>query len=116
LFAASPALPQGIGRLLGPTGGYLMAYPAAAFIAGRLAERGLDRRYFTAMFAMLCGLGVIFAGGVAWLALVIQPARGVFGALAAGFFPFILADLFKLLVAAGLTPSLWWIAGRSHRA
>jgi biotin transport system substrate-specific component len=114
VFAASPTLPQGIGRLLGPTGGYLMAYPAAAFIAGWLAERGLDRRYFTAVFAMLCGLGVIFAGGVAWLALVIQPAHGLSGALAAGFLPFILADLLKLLVAAGLTPSLWWIAGRSH--
>src|SRR5579864_811540 len=33
VFAASPVLPQGVARLLGPTGGYLMAYPAAAFVA-----------------------------------------------------------------------------------
>src|SRR5438445_8064889 len=40
VFAASPLLPQGAARLLGPTGGYLMAYPLAAFTAGWLAERG----------------------------------------------------------------------------
>src|SRR5215203_5545987 len=34
VFAASPVLPQGALRLLGPTGGYLMSYPAAAFLAG----------------------------------------------------------------------------------
>ena len=49
VFAASPILPQGMARLLGPTGGYLMAYPLAAFVAGSLAERGYDRRYFTAV-------------------------------------------------------------------
>src|SRR2546429_7266798 len=39
VFAAA-ALPPGAARLLGPTGGYLMSYPLAAFVAGRLAERG----------------------------------------------------------------------------
>jgi biotin transport system substrate-specific component len=114
VFAASPTLPQGIGRLLGPTGGYLMAYPVAAYVAGSLAERGFDRRYLTAVVAMVCGLAVIFAGGVAWLAIVIQPALGLPGALAAGFFPFILADLLKLFVAAGVMPGLWWLTGRSR--
>src|SRR4029450_4406651 len=38
VFAASPALPPGIARLFGPTGGYLMVYPIAAFITGWLAE------------------------------------------------------------------------------
>ena len=55
-------------RLLGPTGGYLMAYPFAAFVTGWLAERGFDRRYLTAVVAMVCGLVVVFAGGVLWLA------------------------------------------------
>ena len=44
VFAASPVLPPGALRLLGPTGGYLMAYPFAAFLTGWLAERGFDRR------------------------------------------------------------------------
>jgi biotin transport system substrate-specific component len=113
VFAASPVLPQGAARLLGPTGGYLMAYPLAAFVAGSLAERGFDRRYATAVVAMACGLAVIFAGGVTWLALAVQPARGFRSALATGFFPFIVADLLKLLVAGGVMPGLWWLTGRS---
>jgi biotin transport system substrate-specific component len=113
VFAASPVLPQGAARLLGPTGGYLMAYPLAAFVAGSLAERGFDRRYLTAVVAMACGLAVIFAGGVAWLAMVVQPARGFRSALAAGFFPFIVADLLKLIVAGAVMPGLWWLIGRS---
>jgi len=109
VFAASPLLPQGAARLLGPTGGYLMAYPLAAFIAGALAERGFDRRYVTAVVAMICGLVVIFAGGVSWLALVVQPARGFSGAVSTGLVPFILPDLVKLLLAAGAMPGLWWL-------
>ena len=109
VFAASPVLAQGAARLLGPTGGYLMSYPLAALVAGALAERGFDRRYLTAVLAMACGLVVIFAGGVLWLAAFVQ-ARGLSAALAAGFYPFIVADFVKLLLAAGVMPSLWWLA------
>jgi biotin transport system substrate-specific component len=109
VFAASPELAQGAARLLGPTGGYLMSYPMAAFVAGALAERGFDRRYLTAVLAMACGLVVIFAGGVFWLAAFVQ-ARGVSAALAVGFYPFIVADFIKLLLAAGVMPRLWWLA------
>jgi len=69
VFAASPALPQGLARLVGPTGGYLMSYPIAAFVAGLLAERGFDRRYLTSVAAMAAGLLIVFAGGVSWLSL-----------------------------------------------
>src|SRR5215218_9502266 len=68
VFAASPILPQGLGRLLGPTGGYLMSYPFAALLTGYLAARGFDRRYLTSVLAMGAGLAVIFACGVAWMA------------------------------------------------
>ncbi len=114
VFAASPVLPQGVGRLLGPTGGYLMAYPLAAFVSGWLAQRGFDRRYVTAVCALASGLAVIFTGGVTWLALFVSPARGFAAALAAGFFPFVVADLVKLMVAAGVMPSLWWLRRQSH--
>jgi biotin transport system substrate-specific component len=109
VFAASPDLPQGAARLFAPTGGYLMAFPLAAFIAGWLAERGFDRHYPTAVLAMTCGLAAIFAGGVLWLAFFTQPARGLAAALAVGFYPFIVADVLKLLVAAGVMPGLWWL-------
>src|SRR5215207_4446448 len=68
VFAASPILPQGFGRLLGPTGGYLISYPLAAFVTGYLAQRGLDRRYLTSVLAMAAGLAIIFATGVGWMA------------------------------------------------
>jgi biotin transport system substrate-specific component len=112
VFAVSPVLPQGALRLLGPTGGYLMMYPLAAFVTGWLAERGLDRRYATAVLAMACGLVLVFAGGVAWLALVVQPGRGLAGAVAAGLAPFVAADAAKLLVAAAVMPGLWRLIGR----
>ena len=111
VFAASATLPPGVARLFGPTGGYLMSYPFAAFVAGWLAEGGFDRRYVTAVIAMAAGLAIVFAGGVLWLAFV-QPSRGLVGALAAGFVPFVLPDLLKLLVAAGVMPGLWWLTGR----
>ena len=111
VFAASSLLPQGAARLLGPTGGYLMAYPFAAFTAGWLAARGFDRRYVTAVASMVCGLAVVFAGGVLWLTIASKPSIGLSGALAVGFVPFIIPDLAKLLVAAGVMPALWRITG-----
>jgi biotin transport system substrate-specific component len=111
VFAASPALPQGAARLFGPTGGYLMAYPIAAFVTGYLAERGFDRRYWSGLLAMTCGLAVVFTGGVLWLTRFV-PDGSIGGALAAGFYPFIIEDFVKLLVAGGVMPSLWWLTGR----
>jgi biotin transport system substrate-specific component len=114
VFAASPVLPQGALRLLGPTGGYLWSYPAAAFVAGALAERGFDRRYSTSVVAMACGLAVIFACGVTWLALFARPAGvGFEAALRTGFYPFIPADIFKILIAAAIMPALWKLTGVS---
>jgi len=52
---------------------------------------------------------------VSWLALTVQPARGLSGALATGFVPFIVPDLLKLLVAAAAMPGLWWITGTRDR-
>jgi biotin transport system substrate-specific component len=115
VFAASLVLPQGAARLLGPTGGYLMAYPFAAFAAGWLAERGFDRRYFSAVAAMICGLAVVFAGGILWLTIASTPSIGLSGALATGFVPFIIPDLLKLLVAAAVMPGLWRITGPASR-
>jgi biotin transport system substrate-specific component len=115
VFAATLLLPQGAARLFGPTGGYLMAYPLAAFVTGWLAERGFDRRYLTAVVAMASGLAVIFAGGLSWLMVVLRPVDGFAGALRAGFTPFIAGDLIKLMVAAGVMPSLWWLTGSRAR-
>jgi biotin transport system substrate-specific component len=108
VFAASPVLPQGFLRLLGPTGGYLLSYPFAAFLTGRLAERGLDRRYLTSVIAMSAGLAVVFTFGVSWLAFFARPAAlGLDAALRTGLFPFVPADVVKILIAATILPTVW---------
>ena len=106
VFAASPVLPQGVARLLGPTGGYLMSYPLAAFLTGYLAERGLDRRYLTSVLAMGAGLAVIFTCGVLWLAFG-APHAGVSAAVASGLLPFLPADIVKVFLAAAVLPTAW---------
>jgi biotin transport system substrate-specific component len=112
VFAASAVLPQGALRLLGPTGGYLMSYPFAAFLTGLLAERGMDRRYLTSVLAMAAGLTVVFTFGVAWLAWFARPAAlNLDQALRTGLYPFIPADIIKLFVAASVMPALWKLIG-----
>jgi biotin transport system substrate-specific component len=106
VFAASPVLPQGVARLLGPTGGYLMSYPIAAFVAGYLAERGFDRRYLTSVVAMAAGLAIVFACGVGWLAFG-APHAGLSAAVATGLVPFVPADIVKILLAATVLPAAW---------
>lgn len=111
VFAASPILPQGFGRLLGPTGGYLMAYPVAAFVTGYLAERGFDRRYLTSLLAMFAGLITLFAGGVVWLAFFIAGPIGLSAALETGLYPFVLPDLIRVCIASGVLPAVWKFLG-----
>jgi len=108
VFAASPVLPQGIARLLGPTGGYLMSYPLAAFVTGHLAERGLDRRYLTSVLAMGAGLAIVFSCGVLWLAFGV-PHAGLSAAVASGLVPFLPADIVKVFLAATVLPAAWKI-------
>lgn len=111
VFAASATLPPGPLRLIGPTGGYLVAYPIAALLVGYLAERGFDRRYLTSVVAMLAGLMVVYTFGAIWLSV----SLGFAGALAAGVYPFIAADVVKLAAAAGVLPGLWTLLGRASR-
>jgi biotin transport system substrate-specific component len=106
VFAASPVLPQGFARLLGPTGGYLMSYPLAAFVTGYLAERGFDRRYLTSVVAMGAGLAIIFTCGVAWMAFG-APHLGLSTAIRVGLVPFIPADIVKIFLAATVLPAAW---------
>jgi biotin transport system substrate-specific component len=105
VFAASPILPQGVARLLGPTGGYLMSYPIAAFLTGYLAQRGFDRRYLTSVLAMVAGLSVIFTFGVLWLAFGAH--AGLSAAVTTGLVPFIPADIVKVFLAATILPAAW---------
>jgi biotin transport system substrate-specific component len=114
VFATSPVLPQGFLRLLGPTGGFLMAYPCAAFLTGWLAERGFDRRYVTSVIAMAAGLALVFAFGLAWFAWFARPeAVGLPAALRLALYPFAAVDAVKILAAGAVLPAVWKLTGRS---
>jgi biotin transport system substrate-specific component len=99
------------GRLvLGATGGYLVGFLAAAAVVGALAQRGWDRRLGGSVGAMLIGTLIIYTFGLAWLALALD--RGVTDVLPFGLFPFVPGDVLKLLLAAGILPLGWRLAGR----
>ena len=100
----------GIDVLWGATGGYLVGFIVAGAIVGRLAELGWDRHIGGAVGAMLIGSAVIYAIGVPWLKVVTGMSWSE--AVAAGLTPFIVWDLAKLLVAAGIFPTAWWLIGR----
>ena len=102
----------GFAYFLGPTGGYLIGFVMAAFVTGYLAERGWDRRVWTALCAMLLGNAVIFVVGLPWLARFVGTAR----VLALGVYPFVPGDLLKLALAATLVPAGWTILGRKADA
>lgn len=104
VFAPSAILSPGAGRLLGPTGGFLLAYPLAAFVSGYLAERGWDRTFLRASVALTAGLLVIYLGGFAMMTRF-TPTIGA--AFAQGIAPFIVADLVKVAIAATLLPRAW---------
>jgi biotin transport system substrate-specific component len=96
---------SGAAVLLGPTGGYLIGFVAAAWLVGALAARGLDRRIPTALLAFLAGEVVIYLFGVAWLSLFL----GFKGAIIGGLLPFLIGDAIKLAAAALLLPAAWRI-------
>ncbi len=95
---------SGIGVLVGPTGGYLVGFIAAAFITGFLAQRGFDRKPATTVGAMLLGNCVIYAFGIFWLACLVGFKPTVF---AVGLYPFIVGDIVKIALAAALLPAGW---------
>jgi len=93
----------GVARLLGPTGGYLMAYPLAAFLSGWIAERG-RKGFNRGVTAATAGDIVLFAGGLAWLAVWTHGSW--LQAANFGLYPFVFAELAKVLAAAGLAARL----------
>ena len=100
---------SGLHRLLfSPTSGYLLAYPAAAFVVGLLAERGWDRRFVTAAAAMAVGSILILLSGWAWLTRFVGPE----GAWVAGVAPFLIGDVIKIVLAAAVLPSGWALLKR----
>jgi biotin transport system substrate-specific component len=106
-----PVFAQGHGGivwLVGPTAGYLYAYPLAAWLAGWFSERGWGSNRARAVAGMAVAMTVIYAGGWSWLALQV----GARAAFAMGIAPFFLADVVKVALGAALLPQLERVARR----
>jgi biotin transport system substrate-specific component len=94
----APIGAPGLARLLGPTGGYLLAYPVAAAVAGWL---GAGReRFGVRLVAAIAGILVLYAGGLSQLSII---TGNVSTAVVWGVLPFVTADLLKAIVAAAVS-------------
>ena len=104
-FIGLPVFAGGAGMayMMGPTGGYLAGFFAAAVVLGALAERGWTRSWATAAAAMLMGNVIIYLLGVGWLTSLI----GWDKAVQFGLLPFLYGDALKLIIAALGVPYLW---------
>jgi biotin transport system substrate-specific component len=99
----SPAiLGSGIAHLLGPTGGFLMAYPLVAFVAGWIYERRPERssrRFGWAALSAVVAEIALFAGGLGWLAVL---THSISLAVMYGLYWFVFAEVIKVLMAAAI--------------
>ncbi len=122
VFAGTSAEKNGIGYMLGGTGGYLVGYLLAAVVLGFAARRGWDRTVAGMALAMLAGSVAIYIPGLAWLHHLV--ATGLFDpatyaspwdqTLAWGLTPYLVGDLLKLALAALIVPALWKRIGRAR--
>jgi biotin transport system substrate-specific component len=100
--------------LTGATGGYIVGFVLAAAVTGYLAERGWDRRFSSAVGAMLTGNVIIYAVGLPWLAVVLN--TDFEQTLDFGLYKFVPGDLLKLYLAAALLPTAWRVVERMRRS
>lgn len=98
---------SGIGKLAGPTGGYLIGYIPMVVVCGLVMSRFMGKAFRDRVMqalGMVLGTAVLYVFGTAWLAIV---AGMTFGqALAAGVIPFIPGDLVKILIVVLLAPKI----------
>jgi biotin transport system substrate-specific component len=98
--------PGGLLQVMGATGGFLMAYPLVAFVAGWISERGAKNFLRTTAACFLAEL-VLFAGGLGWLAML---THSISTAMRFGLYWFVFAEVIKILLAAGASTG-WRLVG-----
>jgi biotin transport system substrate-specific component len=96
----SPMGPGGVMQLLGPTGGFLLAYPFVAGIAGWVFEEKSGKKTFArAAIACLLAEVYLFVGGLSWLAIL---THSFTQAIRFGLYWFVFAEVIKIMSAAAL--------------
>lgn len=108
VFAGTPEKGLGLAYMMGPTGGFLLGFVAAAFVVGFLAERGFTRTIPATFAVFALGHAIIFAFGYAWLASLM----GASAAFVAGVAPFYAATAIKTALGAALMPAAWALVKR----
>jgi biotin transport system substrate-specific component len=101
---------HGLDVVLGATGGYLLGFILAAVVVGWLAQRQWDRRFSSAVTAMLTGTVIIYVCGLVWLKQ--DQGLDLATTLEYGLYPFVPGDLLKLYLAGALLPGAWRLLGR----
>jgi biotin transport system substrate-specific component len=91
-------------KFIGPTAGYLLAFPIAAYITGYLAEKSWDKTPLKAALAMFLGSFIILTLGTLILSLFVG---GIASGFSKGFAPFIPGDIIKTTLAAIALPTIW---------
>ncbi|MCP4142308.1 MAG: biotin transporter BioY [Chloroflexi bacterium] len=94
---------SGMAYLSGATLGYLVGFVVAAYLIGKMAERGLERNLRTSLVPFLVGTFVIYLFGAGWLTVLF----GIEKALALGVLPFLVGDAIKMVLAALALPAAW---------
>ncbi len=118
LNAWSPSAVPGLPVIVGPTAGYLYAFPLAAALVGYLAVRGWDRRIVSAVASMLMGSLVILICGFLWLGFTLWRITGTLDLtvlLAQSVLPFLPGDALKVGLAALILPGAWVLMARTKR-
>jgi biotin transport system substrate-specific component len=110
LFPVYASGGEGWDVIVGASGGYLVSYPFVAALTGYLAERNWDRKFSSAVGAMLTGNVVIYLFGLPWLAVVLN--TNLEKTLELGLYPFVPGDTFKLYLAALALPGAWRLVRR----
>ena len=101
----------GVGVLVGPSGGYIVGFVAAAALVGWVAERFGDRPLRNALLSFAHGTVVTFVAGMAWLAVAL--GLDLQQTLQYGLYPFVLGGVVKTLIGAGVISLGWTAALRS---
>lgn len=101
---------SGIARFFTQSGGYLIAFPAAAFVTGAFAEHGWDKRYPTAVAAMAIGSAIILLGGWVWYSVITNTSPIISFQLAV--LRFLPGDVIKIALAAAVLPTGWALLKR----
>ncbi|MCS4484612.1 biotin transporter BioY [Gleimia sp. 6138-11-ORH1] len=104
--------------LLKPSFGYILGFIAVAWLVGYFAERGWDRTVLRSFFMFFGTSLVIFFVGVhyLWMALnVTGVSTGYLQAWMVGFVPFLIGDVIKCAIAAGLAPAAWKLVNHTNQ-